>query len=143
MGRRSRYDTDAPSILTWGEHIRLVGYRVERKTGAEGFVLNVSLYWQARGAPAEDYTVFVHLLDEEGQLVSQHDGQPVGGDYPTSFWDEGETVKDEHTLILPAGAELQRLFLRVGMYRGDTGQRLNVADGQGQVVGDNVLLSVE
>lgn len=138
-----RYDIGHPVHFELGEHARLVGYRVERELGAQGFVLNVSLYWQARGAPAEDYTVFVHLLDEEGQLVSQHDGEPVGGDYPTSFWDEGETVKDEHALTLPAGVELQQLSLRVGMYRGDTGQRLNVADAQGQTVGDSVLLPVE
>ena len=138
-----RYDIENAVHFDLGEYIRLVGYRVERDADDGPVILRVILYWQARTAPAEDYTVFVHLLDAEGQLVGQHDGQPVGGDYPTSFWDEGETVKDEHTVAVPADAQMRELSLRIGMYRSDTGQRLSLTDAQGRTVGDHVLLPVE
>ena len=138
-----RYDIENAVHFDLGEYIRLVGYRVERDAGDGPVILRVILYWQARAAPAEDYTVFVHLLDAQSHLVGQHDGQPVGGDYPTSFWDEGETVKDEHTVAVPADAQMRELSLRIGMYRSDTGQRLSLTDAQGRTVGDHVLLPVE
>jgi len=44
-----------------------------------------------------DYVVFLHLLDEKGQIVAQRDIAPAGGTRPTSGWIAGEVVVDLHT----------------------------------------------
>jgi hypothetical protein len=54
----------------------------------------------------------------------------VDGEYPTDWWEAGETIADEHALdlrALPPG----RYRLLIGMYRLDTGERLPAygADG--------------
>ncbi len=121
-----------------GEAIHLDGYDVAwLQEGASGQLL-VTLHWRATGVPGEDYTVFVHLLDEEGHLVAQHDGPPRGGEYPTSWWRAGERVLDVHALPLGEWSD-GPLFLRVGMYHPETLERLPVYDGESQRVGDDVV----
>jgi hypothetical protein len=108
-----------PLQVRFGETISLIGY---------GLGDDLTLYWQATGRPPADYTVFIQLWDGEEQ-VAGFDGQPVGGDYPTSWWDAGETIVDVHSLdlstigiISPLTSDRYRLL--VGLYRLDTGERL-------------------
>ena len=56
----------------------------------------------------------------------------MNGDYPTDWWEAGETIVDEHTLdlsALPPG----RCRLLVGMYRLDTGERLAASGPSGSL----------
>ena len=73
-----------------------------------------------------DWTVFVHLQDEVGNLIAQDDAQPVRGDYPTSFWEMDEAVADEHLLVLPEGLAAGRYNLHVGLYALGTEEHLTV-----------------
>jgi 4-amino-4-deoxy-L-arabinose transferase-like glycosyltransferase len=99
-------------LATFGDLIRLDEARVEPD--------HVTFFWTALRAPEADYTVFIHVLDGDGQMIGQHDGQPFGGEYPTSLWDAGERVRDARALELPPA--MRRL--RVGWYDHRTGQRL-------------------
>ena len=74
-----------------GDAIELVGYDAPQFEPAQG-LLKYRLYWRALGTPAEDYTVFAHVLDADGKLIGQADSQPFDGDYPTSVWRAGETL---------------------------------------------------
>jgi len=89
----------------------------------------------------EDYTVFVHLVDEEGTIWGQHDSQPVNGYYPTSFWDQDEIVKDKHAFVVSEDTPPGEYRIEVGMYRLADGQRLTIVNQDGQVLDDKVLLS--
>jgi hypothetical protein len=84
-----------------------------------------ALTWRAEARPRRDYTVFLHLLDEAGRLVGQDDRPPADGRYPTSIWEDGERIVDEHPLRAPPG----RYRVLVGMYDPATGQRLHRVDG--------------
>jgi hypothetical protein len=108
-----------PQSARFGEVARLLGYRLTPQ--ASGFAL--TLYWQAEQPDGVDYTVFVHLLDENGQLVRGQDNQPVGGSYPTGIWEPGEIIPDEYALDtndLPPG----EYRLEIGLYVLATGERL-------------------
>jgi hypothetical protein len=61
-------------------------------------------------------------VDSAGALVTQHDSQPRGGQYPTSIWSPGEVVED--TLEVPVSPGTYQVF--VGLYQWDTGARLPV-----------------
>lgn len=113
-----------------GEAILLDGYDVAWQQEGTSRQLLVTLHWRATQAPGEDYTVFVHLVDEEGNLVAQHDGLPRGGEYPASWWRVGERVVDAHVLPLERW-DGGPLFLRVGMYHPETLERLPVYDREG------------
>jgi len=121
-----------------GGKVALIGYElsspVDRETG-----LDLRLYWQALSDLDEDYTVFVHWLDEEGRILAQQDNQPRNGTYPTGLWDEGEIVEDLYHLTVPAGRP--SVLLAVGMYRLETLERLAVFDENGQrLAGDQMIL---
>jgi 4-amino-4-deoxy-L-arabinose transferase-like glycosyltransferase len=124
-----------------GEAIRLVGYDLTGGVEA-GDVLTVTLYWRADGAPGEDYRVFVHLLDARGEMVTQHDGPPRWGRYPTWAWQRGDVVPDEHVLSVPAAAAGGPFSLAVGMYRPDTLERLPVTGPAGPLPEGRILLEV-
>jgi len=125
-----------------GGKLALIGYEmtspIEQKAG-----LDLRLYWQALSEIDEDYTVFVHWLDEEGQIRTQQDNQPRNGTYPTGLWDEGEIVEDLYHLTVPAGllTDQAPVLLAVGMYRLETLERLPVFDENGQrLAGDQIIL---
>ncbi|RLC62678.1 MAG: hypothetical protein DRI48_09300, partial [Chloroflexi bacterium] len=128
---RGSMDAATPVGADLGEEIRLLGFEApDSVTSGAGF--DVTLYWEARQPPAEDYVVFVHLLDGAGQLVAGHDGPPLEGRYPTQAWVPGEVVADVHRLALGADVAAGTYRLQVGMYRWPSLERLAVWDGEGR-----------
>ncbi|MCS7287262.1 MAG: glycosyltransferase family 39 protein, partial [Anaerolineae bacterium] len=79
-----------PLNYRFHDGIKLVGFSLKGNT--------LKLYWTAEKKPSRDYTVFVHLVDEDGQWVAGFDGMPVSGEFPTSCWPEGALVEDERKL---------------------------------------------
>ena len=137
VGVKSEADTQPdpasyPVTVSFGP-MELFGYDAVPNEGG----LLISLYWRCVSPPDVDYTVFVHLQDRDGNQVAQHDGQPQGGAYPTSIWDTGEVVRDEHLLPLPSGPLPGDYWLQVGLYRLESGQRLPVEEsGNGVMICD-------
>jgi hypothetical protein len=108
-----------PLEVRLGDTISLIGYDLGE---------DLTLYWQASGRPPADYTVFIQMWDEDEQ-VAGFDGPPLGGDYPTGWWDAGETIVDVHPLDLGRDGvtfpvQSGRYRWLVGLYRLDTGERL-------------------
>jgi len=117
--------------------VALIGYELTSPVNQEAS-LDLRLYWQALSDLDEDYTVFVHWLDEEGRILTQQDNQPRNGSYLTGLWEEGEIVEDLYHLTVPTGFPAGRtpVLLAVGMYRLETLERLAVFDESGQRLAD-------
>jgi len=127
--------------MHFGEGISLVGYSLVPEEATVGQILRLTLLWQADTEIPEDYKVFVHLLNGEGQLISQRDSEPVGGWRPITGWQAGQLIQDNYGLLIPEDAVEGEYELVVGMYDLE-GERLPVIDDAGQVVGDKVSLRV-
>jgi hypothetical protein len=96
-----------------GDAVRLLGFDVNR----DGEMVHIDLHWQPLRLLEADFTTFVQVLAPNGDKIAQSD-QPAGGVYyPTSLWQPGETLRDRHTLVLPADAPSGPYRLLVGMYR--------------------------
>ena len=121
--------------------VRLVGYDLPTGPVAAGSEVPLTLYWQVSRALGKDYTVFVHLLGDDDDLLGQGDGPPMDNAYPTSFWSAGETLADTHRLRISPDAEPGENRIVVGLYDPASGQRLPVLDDKGQVTGDRVLVT--
>jgi hypothetical protein len=126
-----------------GAHIYLRGYQLSASDLSAGNTLTVTLFWQSDSRLAEDYHVFVHLLNTEEQLVAQHDGVPVYGERPTWSWWDGEVIRDEYVLNidpdLPAGAHT----LSVGLYDSMTKVRLPMIMPAGDRLPDDRIVLPE
>jgi len=127
--------------LDWrlGENIRLVGYDFA-PVGRQG-EYRLSLYWACLAPVSTAYSVFTHVLDRTGQLVTQHDSWPQQGAFPTSIWLPGDIIRDEHPLTLPASLPLSDLTIEVGLYEAESGRRLPVFAPDGQrIAGDQIFI---
>ena len=83
------------------------------------------------------YFVFLHVVDEQGQIVAQHDlGPGKRGKQPTTSWLPGEVVLDPVDLSLPPDLSPGLYTLRLGMYLPPAGPRLLVLDEKEQPVAD-------
>lgn len=126
-----------PQAARFGDVAQLLGYQLMTEPNE----FNLSLYWQAEHPDGIDYTVFVHVLDQAGQLVMGRDNQPVNGSYPTGIWEAGEVIADEYRFDTSelAPGEYQ---LEIGMYKLETGERLPVSSPDGtQNPGHRLLLT--
>lgn len=103
----------------FGEHIRLLRYGLSSRSVQPGDVLQVQLHWQTDTPLDTSYSVFVQLLNPDGTLALQRDAQPAGGTRPTTTWEPGETVIDNHALIIPNDLPLANYALIIGLYNSD------------------------
>jgi hypothetical protein len=120
-----------PLEVTFGEAIRLRGYGYDQTTIHPGQELSLTLYWQGLKPLETDYSVFLHLLDENDLILAQRNVFPGPGVYPTSHWVPGQLFADTYTLPLPTTtfAPAQARF-EVGLYQHTTGVRLATETGQ-------------
>jgi hypothetical protein len=92
-----------------------------------GEPLDVGYQWVVSDgftAPAEDYQVFVHFLDPQGEIAFQDDHYPP---QPTSQWQEGVTPEYRRWVYLPEELEVEYLELVVGLFSADG--RVDVRSG--------------
>ncbi|NTU84961.1 MAG: hypothetical protein HGA45_37280, partial [Chloroflexales bacterium] len=95
-----------------------------------GGVLGLRTFWQVEEPFAQDYFIFVHLIDAAGGRPSQRDAPPWQGRFPTSSWRPGTIVVDANDVYLPPGLAPGEYRVLVGMYDPAGGARPPVtADG--------------
>lgn len=106
---------ESPLDVVLGDHVRFLGYDIG-ETPVAGQSLSLTLYWQALDAVKQDYTIFVHLLGSDGNLLAQHDAPPIEGLYPTSQWIVGDIFSHQITFYIPEDAPPGQYELLTGMY---------------------------
>ncbi len=121
-------ETSPPLNQPANQPITLLAYHLEPRDNQ----LWVTLTWQSTAVlPANiAHTAFVHLLDQNGEIMTQTDRPPTG--FATSDWRPGERIRDTFIILWPEnGAE--PTAVRTGFYDPATLQPL----------GDPVLIEAE
>lgn len=92
------------------------------------------IFWQAKEMPDDELTSFVHILDENGDLIYQHDA--------VLQWDAPAYTGEEFTAhyTLEERLENGRYQVEVGVYNLATGQRLATSGGETAVIVDNLVI---
>jgi len=121
--------------VDFGHDVKLIGYQVEKPSLRPGETLNVTTYWQVIGQPPPFLTVFLHLLDDNGQIAAQIDRQSVLAD----TLQPRDVFMQIHNIDLPAGLPPGSYRLSIGLYSSETGQRLTLYE-DGTPRGDRLLL---
>jgi hypothetical protein len=116
--------------------VSLATYDLARRV-RPGESLPVTLTWTVQSRPGHDYTVFVHLVDDQSQVWGYGDGAPRQGNYPTWWWEVGEVVVDEHTMMLAPDTPPGRYRVVAGLY--DQGGRVPVYGLDGVRVRDDAV----
>jgi len=98
-----------------------------RSDAAVGSPIDVTFtFVVAPDAPAfaEDYTVFVHVLDPDREALWGDDHQPPT---PTREWKPGSTIEYTRTMFVPRFPYVGAALIEVGLYSTKTGERLRLA----------------
>ncbi len=136
---RIKISPENPAELAPAEHVlhstnfdqgaSLSGYEWSTDHTMPGDEVTLQLWWQSANPLDKDFMIFAHLLDEEGQIITQADGPPQNGLYPTHFWGSGDTIIDRRTFILPGNTPTGQSMVRLGFYDLDSGARLPRSNG--------------
>jgi hypothetical protein len=128
----------------FGDRIRLLSvWTADRVAPGEDLVARLD--WTALGTVDQEYIVFVHMLDANGDRIASHDGVPRDKKSPTHTWFPGYVVPDVHRFPVPADTPAGTYALWAGMYTWPDLVRLPVQDRAGveQVNQTLFLRSVE
>ncbi len=99
----------------FGDGIMLRGYTLDdellRSTGA----FTLTLQWHANSTQSQDYMLFVHLLNDQGEIVGRVD-VPPGGNIPSSTWQAGRYLALIQPLPSQSDLPAGRYWLALGLY---------------------------
>ncbi len=121
-------DLPHPTEAVWGDEFRLLGYELQPPSLEPGGTLDLTLYLEALRPPSRDWSLFVHVVDDVGIILTQDDRYPQQGLARASRLQAGERWAEVFRLRVPATAIAPaHLALMVGFYDLRTGERLTVA----------------
>ena len=124
--------------------LTLVGYDLLAPTLTPGSTITVRLYWQNNAPIPGDNIIFLHLYPAgttEAAPLSQHDSAPCAGSYPTTRWQNGESILDDHPLTLPPDSGNQDLLIAVGVYTWPSLERLSLTPAPGALSDNRFVLT--
>ena len=128
-----------PLMVRLGGQTELLGYDLPAEEYEAGEEMLLRLYWRAVGEATGDHKVFVHLVGDDERIWAQHDSVPANWQRPTSGWEAGEIILDEHRLLIPAQTLPGRYTIFIGMYHSTTLQRLPMQEQSGHLLPDHRL----
>ncbi len=124
----------------FGPAIELVGYDMTRHKLDTGDELRLALYWQADAKLEQNYTIFIHILDDSGNLIAQRDSMPQDGNFATTHWTAGPLVHDIHLIPLPPDIPAGEYRVAIGLYVWQTEERLPAYGSDGAELPDEMIV---
>jgi hypothetical protein len=107
----------------FGDAVRLQAFALTKSENQ----LDLTLFWQSMTAFAQDYSIFVHLVESaEMQPFAQSNGVPANSVRPTQTWRVNEMISDSRTIRLPLDLPAGDYEIYVGFYAPETNMRLPV-----------------
>ena len=121
------------------EEIELLGYQLEARRYDPGEPLAITLYWRPRAQSAQNYSIFLDLLSDQG-VLDQVISFPGYGTLSTSRWRVGQIYEDRYELRLPDDlADHSPLRVHIGWWKFPEGDRLPVFDAAGADFGSVIV----
>jgi uncharacterized membrane protein len=134
VAREPAQEMAVTTDLNWGETVQLQGYTLSPSETAAGDIVQLTLFWRADEQLDTRYKVFLHLVDDQGQIIAQRDSEPGGSLALTTTWQPGETIVDNHGLLVPLSVPDGQYTLLMGLYElGSPSDRLAVDTAGGAV----------
>ena len=140
-----RWERRLPLALNaeFGKAVTLVEVETAPASKAQpGSAVVLYANWQLNQPVHENYSVFIHLIDEHDVIVAQRDMHPGQGNLALAEQPAGRRWSDRYTLRLSPLTPAPRLLRwAVGLYDHKTGQRLTLSDGSDRLIFGELRLS--
>jgi len=119
-----------PLNADFGGEMKLLGYTLETTSALPGESVKLTLYWQSQIAMDRNWSIFMHIVDDQGLIVAQRDRYPGMGALATTLMHPGQTFADGYVIPLPAVTYSPAAAqIEVGLYDLNTGERLPLVAG--------------
>jgi 4-amino-4-deoxy-L-arabinose transferase-like glycosyltransferase len=120
---------DFPAGVRFGEQLTFLGHdQLSACLPGERRPCRLISYWRVENPADGPRRLFLHLIDKQGEIVSQDDGL----ESPSAYWQAGDTILRYHEFEVP---QREAFELRLGVYNPQTEERLDSGDD-----GDYTLL---
>ncbi len=111
----AEFQPQHPIFANWNDELSLIGYDISGSEFKAGDTITVNLYFQPLTDMSAKYTAYIHQFGavnpETGSPVwAQVDREPCFQSYPTSWWREGEIIRDTFHLTLAPDSPAWRLY---------------------------------
>ena len=122
-GSISQYESSTPRVTFQESGTDLPIYLSEAKAYEANEQIVVELQWAIdKQIPPFEVVAFVHLLNQNGEIIGQADGYAWQGTFSMGLWPPNSKV-DDFRYIQRVGGETA---VRVGLYNFQTGERLRL-----------------
>ncbi len=136
-----RADFGQPSMIEFHGYELLSAQEMITEEISPGEMLDLTLIWRSVSEAIHDsYSVFVHLTNEDGQIIAQSDSIPAAGFRPTTSWRTGEVISDIHTISIPEIETPGSYRIWLGLYEPTTGVRMPIFVNGERLPDDRLLL---
>ncbi|MBI4299623.1 MAG: glycosyltransferase family 39 protein [Chloroflexi bacterium] len=126
--------------IAYGRQIELIGFEPLDDDRGPGDTLQLTLYWRSLAKMDADYSIFVHILGRDQDVLGGEDRYPGGGTFPTSQWQPGDIIRDRFRIRLKRDAALPTLArVEVGLYQLVDMERLPAVDPRGTSISTPVV----
>ncbi len=109
-----------PVDFIYDGKIRLVGYQIHADTIRPAEKLPITLYWEVITPTEINYSLFIHLLGRQRQVIGQLDTYPGGGKWPTTLLKSGDVLADRYVIPIKPEAEFDhapsQIQIAAGIY---------------------------
>ena len=119
-----------PLPIEYPDQAKLLGYQLSPASAVPGEDFVVTLFWEVTGGFENNHSLFVQLVDQNGDRIAGRDTHGGLGRYPTKAWQAGQIIVDEIPIPIPEEANMgpSGLILTMGMWDVD-GRILPTKDG--------------
>ena len=135
---------DTEPLATFATGLRLLDAKayLEEMAGGEHLVAELLLDTTVR--LPKSYTLFLHVLDGDGQRVGQRDSATGSGLFPTDAWQPDQPLRDTYRIPIDVAGAERPYRLALGFYDVQTGERLPTYSRDGsRLPEDRFVLEVQ
>jgi hypothetical protein len=134
-------DIDARLDLNFEGELVLRGYSFADRLAQSGREFGIVLRWEALQDLDRPYAAFIHLVDDQGVKWGQGDKWLLNESLvPAAGWRAGDVVTDRYRLLLRDSVLPGEYTILIGLYDPDTGERLDILDASGALIGQSYEL---
>lgn len=134
---------DRPLNVSFSGGMQVLG--IDLPAGAAlrpGKAMPVTLYFTTEKEITDFYTLFIHLADDQDQLLYRFDGVPAQGRHPTRQWAPQQIFADTYWLNTATPHQAKLATLSLGFYNyQDAQQRQRLFGAGGKALGDRLVLA--
>lgn len=130
-----------PVYARFGD-VALIGYETIDQRYEPGDYVPLTVYWQVLAPSERDLSLYLHAVDDQGDVIGRIDSFPGAGRLRTTTWQPDTIYADSYRIPLAQDAEgRSRLRVQVGWWHYESGDVVQPVDANGTPL-ESVMLDI-